>query len=46
MLHSSVAPLSCWRNEGLWKATHAGSVLEMTRSHSAMSSGVSLRMPR
>jgi hypothetical protein len=35
--------LSCCRKEGLWKATHAGSVLEMTRSHSCINSGVSLR---
>ena len=34
---------NCWRNEGLWNATQAGRVLEMTRSHSAMVSGVSLR---
>ena len=42
MLHSSVVLLSCCRKDGLWNATQAGSVLEMTRSHSAMSSGVSL----
>lgn len=39
---SSDAFFSCWMNDGLWKATHAGYVLEMTRSHSWMSSGVSL----
>lgn len=40
---SSEALLSCCTNDGLWKATQAGNVLETTRSHSAMSSGVSLR---
>lgn len=39
---SRVPLLSCCTKLGLWKATQAGYVLEMTRSHSAMSSGVSL----
>lgn len=43
---SREAFLSCWMNEGLWKATQAGYVLEMTRSHSWISSGVSLAVMR
>lgn len=39
---SKVALRSCCRNDGLWKAMHAGKVFEMTRSHSCISSGVSL----
>jgi len=42
MVGSMLVFFSCCRNDGLWKATHAGSVLEMTRSHSSISSGVSL----
>lgn len=42
MAGSSMVFLSCCKNDGLWKATQAGSVLLMTISHSSMSSGVSL----
>lgn len=42
MVGSKVALRSCCRNDGLWKAIHAGRVFEMTRSHSCISSGVSL----
>ena len=42
MAGSSIVFLSCCKNDGLWKATQAGSVLLMTISHSSMSSGVSL----
>lgn len=42
MLESRVPFLSFVRKDGLWKATHDGSVLLMTLSHSRASSGVSL----
>lgn len=42
MVGSMEAFLSCWRKDGLWKATHAGNVFEMTRSPSCINSGVSL----
>lgn len=39
---SSAAFFSCWRKDGLWKATQAGKVLVITRSHSCIKSGESL----
>lgn len=42
MVASMVLFFNCWTNDGLWKATTAGSVLEMTRSHSWINSGLSL----
>lgn len=42
MVGSIEAFLSATKKVGLWKATQAGRVLLMTRSHSVMSSGVSL----
>lgn len=42
MTLSTALFLSCWMKDGLWKATHAGMTLLMTRSHWSSISGPSL----